>query len=180
VMALPRVLSLAADGTLRMTPAAALDALRRDAAQEGNGNSSKNLAAMHIRGLSGELRVRFRAGWGFRLRLRSQKGERFAEISYDPEQKDSELRVNGVVGALATTEPVTLRVFVDGSVFEVFANDRVAITTRVYIAPSGPLQLDVLDADAAESMEVWGMRAISPDRLTGSGASKKSSRGKKR
>lgn len=101
------------------------------------------------------------------MRLRSQKGERFAEVSYDPEQKDSELRVNGVAGALAITEPVTLRVFVDGSVMEVFANDRVAITARVYKVPSAPLEVDVLDEDGVKSLEVWGIRAISPDRLTG-------------
>jgi beta-fructofuranosidase len=155
VMALPRVLSLDTDGTLRMAPAGALESLRRDAGREGL-----------IRGLSGEAQVQFRAGVTFRLRLRSQKGERFAEISYDPEQKDTELRVNGVAGALTTTEPVTLRVFVDGSVVEVFANDRVTITARVYTVPTAPLLVDALDADGVKSLQVWGMRAISPDRLT--------------
>jgi len=72
-----------------------------------------------------------------------------------------------VAGALAITEPVTLRVFVDGSVMEVFANDRVAITARVYKVPSAPLEVDVLDEDGVKSLEVWGIRAISPDRLTG-------------
>ena len=65
------------------------------------------------------------------------------------------------------TEAVTLRVFVDGSVMEVFANDRVAITVRVYKVPSAPLLVDVLDLDGVKSLEVWGMRAISSDRLTG-------------
>jgi len=181
VMALPRVLSLGADGTLRMTPAAVLESLRRDAAREGDGNSSKNFSAVRIRGLSAEVQARFRAGWAFRLRLRSQKGERFAEISYDPEQKDSELRVNGVAGALATTEPVTLRVFVDGSVLEVFANDRVAITARVYAVPNGPLEAEVLDSDGTKSVEIWGMQPISSDRLTGSADSTKNRlKGKKR
>ena len=169
VMALPRVLSLDEDGALRMAPAVALESLRRDAGREGL-----------IRGLSGEVQVQFRAGGAFRLRLRSQKGERFAEVSYDPEQKDSELRVNGVAGALAITEPVTLRVFVDGSVMEVFANDRVAITARVYKVPSAPLEVDVLEEDGVKSLEVWGIRAISPDRLTGAAdAGKHLSRGGK-
>ena len=100
--------------------------------------------------------------------MRSEKGERFVEIAYDPQQKDGELRVNGVAGALATKDAVTVRVFVDGSVVEVFANERVAITARVYAVPSAPLQVEVADLESLESLEVWGMRAISPDRLTGS------------
>jgi hypothetical protein len=134
----------------------------------GDRNLAKALAAMRIRGLSGELEARFRAGLAFRLRLRSEKGERFAEITYDPQQKDGELHVNGVAGALDTKDPVTLRVFVDGSVMEVFANERVAITARVYTVPSTPLQVEVSDLESLESLEVWGVRPISPDRLTGS------------
>jgi hypothetical protein len=52
-------------------------------------------------------------------------------------------------------------------VLEVFANERVAVTTRVYTAPGGPLQVEVADPEGLESVEVWGMRSISPDRLTG-------------
>ena len=74
--------------------------------------------------------------------------------------------MNGIAGALATADPVTLRVFVDGSVLEVIANDMTAITARVYVAPSSPLLLDVAEFDALESLEVWGMKPISKDRLT--------------
>ncbi len=169
VMALPRVLSLGGDGTLQMAPAVAIESLRRDglAARGADRSLGKVLAAMRIRGLSGELAARSGAGRAFRLRLRSEKREPFAEIAYDPQQTDSELRVNGVAAALAAKDPIRLRVFVDGSVLEVFANERVAVTTRVYTAPGGPLQVEVADPEGLESVEVWGMRSISPDRLTG-------------
>ena len=181
-MALPRFLSLDEAGALRMMPLKALESLRRDAAavQAGDRNLAKALGAIRIRGLSGELKAQFRAQRAFRLRLRSEKGDRFVEIAYDPQQKESELKANGVAGALDTKEPVTLRVFVDGSVIEVFANDRVAITARVYTVPSGPLQVDLLDENGASSVEIWGMQTISSDRLTGAGdREKKLSRGEK-
>lgn len=180
VMALPRVLSLGADGALRMAPAAAVENLRRDEVtlRAGDRSFAKALAAMRIRGLSGEFQARFRAARAYRLRLRSEKGERFLDIAYDPQQKGGELKVNGVAGVLETKDLVTLRVFVDGSVVEVFVNDRVAITARVYMAPSTPLQVEVADLEGLESAQVWEMRAISPDRLT-EGAKKLSSGGKR-
>ena len=74
--------------------------------------------------------------------------------------------MNGTAGALATEGPVTLRAFLDGSVLEVMANERVAITARVYASPSAPLQLDMTEIGELETLEVWGMKAISKDRLT--------------
>jgi sucrose-6-phosphate hydrolase SacC (GH32 family) len=75
--------------------------------------------------------------------------------------------VNSTTGAFATDEAITLRVFLDGSVLEVFANDKAVITARVYSAPSTPLLVEVSDPTGLESLDVWQMRPISPDRLTG-------------
>jgi hypothetical protein len=58
--------------------------------------------------------------------------------------------------------------FLDGSVLEVFANETVALTARVYQIPSGPLRLE-LEGDATiASLHAWLMKPISKDRLTGS------------
>ena len=64
--------------------------------------------------------------------------------------------------------PVRLHMFLDGSVLEVFANEAVALTARVYQTPSGPLRMK-LDGDIKiVSLHAWGMKPISKDRLTGS------------
>lgn len=121
---------------------------------------------IRIHDLAGEIGARFRAGRGFRLRLRSEKGERFEEIVYDPQKKDAELSVNGITGALPAGSATTLRAFLDGSVLEVCANETTAITARVYSVPSTRLLVEVPERDALESVDDWGMKPISKDRLT--------------
>jgi beta-fructofuranosidase len=169
VMALPRTLSLDSDGGLRISPAPAVEVLRAHPTQLSGGerNRDKALAGIRIRDLSGEIQARFAAKRGFLLRLRPEKGETFAEIAYEPHKKGTELRVNGTTAAFATNDAVTLRVFLDGSVLEVFANDKAVITARVYAVPSTPLLVEVSDPTALESLDVWQMRPISADRLTG-------------
>jgi beta-fructofuranosidase len=168
VMALPRVLSLGPDKALRMSVAPEAQALRTShvAVKRDDQNRGKVLAGIRISDLAGEIEARLTAKRPFHLRLRSEKGEEFFEIGIDPQQKGAELKVNGIAGPLATADPVTLRVFVDGSVIEVIANDRTAITARVYTAPTSPLAVDVAEADALESLDVWGIKPISKDRLT--------------
>src|SRR5215470_1650535 len=168
VMALPRVLSLGPDKSLRMTVAPAAEVLRTSHAslKPGKHNRSKAVAAMRITDLAGEILARFAAKRAFRLGLRSEKGEPFAEISYDPQQKGAELRVNSTSAPLAADGAVTVRTWIDGSVMEVLVSDAVAITARVYSAPGTPLTIDVRDVDGLESLDIWGMKAISRDRLT--------------
>ena len=171
VMALPRALSLESDGTLRISPAPAVEILRGNHMQVigGDRNRDRSLASIRIRDLAGEIQARFAAKRGFLLRLRSEKAELFAEIAYEPQKKDAELRVNSTKASFAGAEAVTLRIFLDGSVLEVFANDRVVITTRVYAVPSTPLLVEVSDPTGLEALDVWQMRPISPDRLTSAG-----------
>jgi beta-fructofuranosidase len=169
VMALPRALSLDSNGALRIAPAPAVEMLRVHPMQvsAGDRNRDKSLASIRIRDLAGEIQARFAAKRAFLLRLRPEKGDPFAEIAYEPQKKDAELRVNSTQAEFATNEPVTLRIFLDGSVLEVFANDNIVITARVYAVPSTPLLVEVSDTTALEALDVWQMRPISPDRLTG-------------
>ena len=170
LMALPRALSLSADGILETTVAAALEILRSDHSQVRSSQDQeakkKSLGAIRIHGLAGELQAEFEAGRAFVLRLRSEKGEPYAEIGYDPRRTDAELRVNAVTGPLRTQGPVSLRVFVDGSALEVCASRLTAITARVYRVPSTPLRVEVSDGDALHSLDVWQLTPISKDRLT--------------
>jgi beta-fructofuranosidase len=168
VMALPRVLSLTPDKSLRMEISPAVESLRSSHAhvQADDRNLAKALGAIRIHDLAGEIHAQFAGRKAFRLRLRSEKGERFAEIAYDPQQKDAELRVNGTTAGFESEGLVSLRAFLDGSVLEVVANERAAITARVYSNPSTPLQLEMTEIEQLEAMDVWGMKAISKDRLT--------------
>jgi len=165
---LPRVLSLGPDKSLRMTVAPAAEVLRTShlSVKPGDRNPAKAIGGLRINDLSVEIAARFAAKRGFHLRLRPEKGEKFAEISYDPQQRGSELRVNTTAAPMETHEAVNLRAFVDGSVLEVLVNDAIALTARVYSVPSGPLTIDIGEIEGLESLDVWGMKAISRDRLT--------------
>ncbi|MDP9363348.1 MAG: GH32 C-terminal domain-containing protein, partial [Chloroflexota bacterium] len=73
--------------------------------------------------------------------------------------------VDGAALPLAPDEPLELRVFLDRSVVEVFANGRVAVSDRIY--PSRPDALGVgafVDGSEARlaSLDVWGMAPIWP------------------
>ena len=63
---------------------------------------------------------------------------------------------------------VDLRMFLDGSVLEVFANGRTALTKRLYQVPSGALRLKLEDSAELVHSDAWQMKPISKDRLTGS------------
>ncbi len=169
VMALPRVLSVAKDGTLRMSVAPVLQVLRGPHSQfaaTGDQDRQKSLSAIRVRDLACEIEARLAANRSFLLRLRSEKSEPYAEIAYDPRNKGAELRVNGTSAVLGTYGPISFRIFVDGSVLEVFANECAVVTTRVYTMPSRPLVLEVSDITALESLDVWQIRPISADRLS--------------
>ncbi len=70
---------------------------------------------------------------------------------------------------LARGEPLRLHIFLDGSVIEIFANERACLTARVY--PESPRSQGLgLFANGGKakvtSLDAWEMRPISPNRLT--------------
>ena len=70
---------------------------------------------------------------------------------------------------LGREETLRLHIFLDGSVVEIFANDRFCLTSRIYPAGrrSTGVELYSSGGDASlASFEAWEMRPISPDRLT--------------
>jgi len=70
---------------------------------------------------------------------------------------------------LGRTEPLRLHIFLDGSVVEIFANDRFCLTARIYPVGARSTGLGLYAAGGTAKMlsfEAWEMRPISPDRLT--------------
>lgn len=149
VMSLPRVLGLTADGDLAVSPAEEVDALRGEAAHiagqqiaPGDRESLSGLAGDGV-----EIDATFTTGDATRFGLRvrcSPSGEEYTEIVYDTQLE--RLIIDGTHSSLnpgasgeVHSTPLSLsggelhlRVYLDRSVLEVFANDRVCISDRIY------------------------------------------------
>jgi beta-fructofuranosidase len=70
---------------------------------------------------------------------------------------------------LGRGETLRLRIFLDGSVIEIFANERFCLTARVYPVGRRSLGVGLYASGGAAKMvsfEAWEMRPISGDRLT--------------
>lgn len=173
-MSLPRVLSLSSENELQREPAPVVRKLRTDHIgvddAEQSPTSERVLDTVRIKDLAAEIDLRFHPKADeFAVRLLSDAGD-FASISWSKQSGSRELRVNTVTAPLSgiAGSSVHLHMFLDGSALEVFANETVALTARVYQIPSGPLRVK-LEGDAKlKSFHVWQMTPISKDRLTGS------------
>ncbi|MCU0872550.1 MAG: GH32 C-terminal domain-containing protein [Pirellulaceae bacterium] len=181
VYGLPRTLWLGDDGTLRMRPVPELEMLRSDeqtwsdvALADGQSRKLENVV-----GDSCELEITLTPSTAGRCGVRvraSPGGEEQTLLYYDAAAKQLvfDSTRSGTDGrrvaeraplALKDGEPLQLRVFVDRSVVEVYANDRQAICRRVY--PGRDDSLDVaLFADGAEavfrSVKAWEMMSSNP------------------
>lgn len=180
-LSLPRVLSLTPDGALLQRPAPELEALR--GAHHHVGRTA--IAPGEVRLIDGvggdrlELALELDLGDAERVGVAvrvSPDGEertlllydRMAEtltVERDRSSLSPEVRrdTRGGPLALGAGEPLRLRVFVDGSVLEVFANDRLCLASRVY--PSRPDSRGVgLVAEGGEAallgLDAWAMGSI--------------------
>jgi len=174
VMSLPRVLSLNSDNELQTEGAPAVRKLRADRIGVDNAQlspmSQRVIEAARIKDLAAEIDLRLHPkADDFTLRLQSEIGD-FASISCSKQSGARELRVNTATAPLPglAGSSVRLHMFLDGSVLEVFANETMALTARVYQVPSGPLRLKFEGDPKLLSLHAWRMQPISKDRLTGS------------
>jgi len=157
VYGLPRTLWLGEDGTLRMAPVKELEMLR-DREQAWNSVAVAPGRGHRLEGVTGdscELRIEALPGDAARCGVKVRAcadGSEETLLYYDAATK--ELVFDSTKGGIPVRntierapfelkegEPLTLRVFVDKPVVEVFANDRQAIGRRVY--PIRPDSLDV-------------------------------------
>jgi beta-fructofuranosidase len=187
VMSLPRVLTLGHEGALGMAPASEIEALR------GKHHRFEGLPIVpgsfslwkSVRGDSLEIQAELEPGASeaVGLTLRSTPdGKEQTSITYKRtsgqllvERERSSLSPGvdrgspGGAFALAEDETLKLRVFLDASVIEIFANDRACLTTRIYPSRSDSLGLGTFargDKARLKALDVWEMRPISANRLT--------------
>lgn len=185
VMALPRTVFLQEDGSLGLQPVEEVKALR-GTHRRVNNVPIPPTAGRVLRGFEGdqfEVIATFDphdADWvGLRLRRSADGTSLMREetlLYYDALRQRIELdrrrstllptAERDVVWAPLALEPgetLTLRVFVDRSVVEVFVNDHLALTTRVYPVRENSVVLDVF-AQGGEarliSLDLWEMKSI--------------------
>ncbi len=178
VQSLPRELTLGADGHLRQRPAPELASLRR---------MHVGMAPQPIQGLtplpqvSGaclELNVTLDPHQAQRVGLmvrRSNDGAEAVSIAYDAAQRklivDSRAaslspQAEGRLAEVALDlqgEPLALRVFLDQSVIEVFANERICATARVYPTREDSLGVALTASGGAArllALDAWRMVSI--------------------
>jgi sucrose-6-phosphate hydrolase SacC (GH32 family) len=187
---MPRVLSLARDGTLRITPPRELEALRaeRTGVEERPVPADEEVTLDGVRGDSLEIHLDINPGAakavGVKVRCSADGSEQTA-IWYDPAarkltldmSKSSTRRditytagpIDGYSGGrdartsfdapldLPTGEPLRLRVFLDRSMLEVFANDRQCLTQLIF--PDRPDALGVRVAARGGTARLIGGQA---------------------
>ena len=179
VMCTPRVLSLSDDDTLRIEPVPELETLRRNHRRLTSLQISGN-RSVSLEGISGdclELAAALEPGdaeeFGIKVRCSPDGGEQTI-IAYNHEDKclvlDAEqsslspdVASRGVQRArheLDEGELLQLRIFIDRSIVEVFANNRLCLTKRIY--PSGENSLGVEffvrgGSATLKSIDAWQM-----------------------
>lgn len=180
-LSLPTELSMNRDGTLRVRPVHEITSLRgahshyRDVpVRPGDGGGEIAIAGTRL-----ELEAVFAAGGArqFGLHLfESPDGAERTRLFFDGARQALVLDrsassldpgaardVRAAPMGLAPGEALTLRVFLDGSVIEVFANDRVVLSSRVYPTlpeSRGVRPFAVGGPAALRALHAWEMRPI--------------------
>jgi beta-fructofuranosidase len=184
VMSLPRVLSLTEQSELSTEVAPVVEKLRASggsncepvgAAHSGVADADLRsrcrqiVDALQIKDLAAEIDLELRPKEDdFTLRLVSDVSE-FVSISCSRKSGGRELLVNTIKALLPgpAGDSVRLRMFLDGSVLELFANNTVVATVRVYQNVSGTLRLKLEGNVELVSLGAWQIKPISKNRLAG-------------
>ncbi len=185
IISIPRVLSLFDDGRLRIEPAQELEMLRSNHRAWTNIETTDE--APHIidqaSGDCVEIDAVFEPSGnaqtqGLAVRC-SPDGTERTQILFDRAQQTLTLdvsasstnsdviRLEPETGPLelADDEPLRLRVFIDRSVIEVFANGRQCLTKRIYPAQTDSVGIELVAQGGKailRSMDLWQMKSIWP------------------
>jgi beta-fructofuranosidase len=166
IQSLPRELSLPKDGILRIKPLRELERLRYDEKFDRS-ITVRDGIPLPLDGIAGdalEIKLVYLPGDGKRgLRVYcDREGKGGFPITVDASAGTLNLGEMKVPFALKPNEELTLRVFIDKSMIEVFANDRQAAVAAVKYDPANVGV--ALISDGAESwvteVRAWKMRSI--------------------
>jgi len=167
VESLPRELELPADGVLRIRPLREPASLRQDE-KSWSGLTVKDGAEHELEDLAGnarELEVTFNSPvprqCGIQL-LADDSGEGGIRIIAGADRKTLKVGTIEAPFALKAGEDLTLRVFLDKNLVEVFANDRqAAVYAQEQIRENPNIRLFATGGDAAvKSVKAWSMKTI--------------------
>jgi beta-fructofuranosidase len=187
VMSLPRVLTSRSDGNLGVQPAPELQSLRgRHTHLENATVTSSSPTRVELQGATLEILAEFKASpashFGLKVRC-APDGSEQTLIDYDPgsgwlsiDREHSSLdpsvqrEPHGTRLELTDDQTLTLHVFVDCSVIEVYANTRACLTSRVYPSRPDSLQVAVFASGGTvniQRLDAWEITSIWPkQRLT--------------
>jgi hypothetical protein len=176
VQSLPRELELPADGVLRIRPLKELEGLRYDRKQQAAVTVTSNTTQI-LNGISGndvEMEVVFKpttaTEYGCDV-LCDSSGANGLRVSYTAATKI--LRVGSVYAPfdLKSGEDLTLRIFIDKNLVEVFANDRQAALSAASTYDPTRLTIRLFSTGGSvvvNSVKAWKMKSIyGPSGATG-------------
>ena len=183
-MAVPRVLSLTGSGALRMEPIAEIDNLRRrhrrvaeitvspgeEIGLEGIGNDVLEISAV-IEPVSAHecgLAIRYSSDGAEQTLVSYTVAEHRIKVdvsrsSQNPDVVDFEEQAAPLT--LGGNEPLRLRIFLDRSVIEVFANDRSCLAKRIYPRSFEGVDVSLFARGGTAklvSLDAWDMEPIWP------------------
>jgi beta-fructofuranosidase len=181
-MSLPRVLSLGDDGQLRMDVPEEIEALRYGAFKREDFvlQSDADWAVDGIGGNSLELFIDMESAeaseYGVKVCV-SPDGQEETSVFYDAVEgklkvdtrksgpEDTPKTVEAAPFRLKDGERLKLRVFVDKSVVEVFANSRQAVMRRIYPSRADSVGVSLFSTGGAtkvHALEAWNIAASNP------------------
>jgi beta-fructofuranosidase len=173
MMSLPRILTLDADGNLRITVAPEVEKLRlQQQSLSILGNDAweqQKLTAMTVREACGQILCSFHRDSGPLSLALVSTDKTWLTVRFDPAQPTTILIDNQRVPLGPGNSDAELRFYIDGSVIECFANTYGALTKRFYYegdsAPPISIRIDG-PLHALKTISTAQFEPISPNRLT--------------
>jgi sucrose-6-phosphate hydrolase SacC (GH32 family) len=171
IQCLPRELSLPPDGVLRIRPIRELESLRRGRMSERaiTVEAGTRHRLRRIAGDTLELELRLRPGDARRCGVEvhcDADGRNGFPISFEPGTQTLSLGETQIPFTLPPNEDLKLRVFIDKSLIEVFANDRIAALSPHRYEP-GNVGISLFSEGAPirfEGLRAWQMHPMSTTR----------------
>ena len=171
IQCLPRELSLTSGGDLRILPLRELEGLRRGRRSERDitVEAGTRHRLQRIAGDTLELDVRLRPGSTGRCGVEVHSdvhGLNGFPITFEPDRQTLSLGETRIPFPLGRDEDLKLRIFIDKSLVEVFANDRIAALSPHRYEP-GDVGVTLFAEGApirVEEVQAWRMRPISARR----------------